>query len=119
MILDYCHSTAEGIGYSASALLYNMRQFMAEQKLPMGSMRVVLSGREVQIRSPGKSERPDGRSLRAHMHTYVRKTGPEGCFHLRLNVPWQRPSAGSGAEIHLKRIHSWLALDCRFRLDCA
>jgi hypothetical protein len=53
------------------------------------------------------------------MHTYVRKTGPEGCFHLRLNVPWQRPSAGSGAEIHLKRIHSGLALDCRFRLDCA
>jgi hypothetical protein len=118
MVLYDRDSTPEWIGYSASTLLDYVRQFMAEQKLSVGSVRVVLSRREVQVRSPGKGERPDSRSLRSHMHTHVGETGPEGRLHLRLNVPWQGPSAGSGAEIHLKRIHSRSALDCRFRLNC-
>ena len=118
MILDYGYSTAEGIGYPAGALLYNVRQFMAKQKLPVGSMRIVLSRREVKIRSPGKSERPDGRSRRSHVHTDVGEVCAERGLHFGLHITGQGPSAGSGAEIHLKRIHSRSALDCRFRLNC-
>jgi hypothetical protein len=117
VILDHGHPAAEGVGYPARALLHDVRQFMAKQKLSVRRVRIVLSGREVQIRSPSEGQSADGRCLRAYVNTNVGETGSEGFFHLRLNVSWQRPSAGAGTEIHLKRIHSRAALDYRFRLN--
>lgn len=119
VILDHGHSVAEGIGYPARSLLHNVGQFMAEQKLAVRGVRIVLSGREVQIGSPGKSDGPDGRRLGSYVHAYVGEAGAKGRLHLRLHIPRQRPAAGPWTEIHLKGVHAGTVLDCRLRLDCA
>jgi hypothetical protein len=40
------------------------------------------------------------------MDTHIREAGAEHIFHLGLNIAGQRPSAGSGLQIHLKRFDS-------------
>ena len=47
VVLDDGDSAAEGVGYSTSALLDDMGEFVAEEELSMRSVGVVLAGREV------------------------------------------------------------------------
>jgi len=119
VILDHSDSAAEGVGYPARPLLHHVRQFVAEEKLSLRRVGVVLARREVQLGAPGERDGSNGRCLRPHMHPHIREAGSEGSLHLCLDIPWQRPSAGSRTEIDLKGIHAGAALYCRFRLDCA
>jgi hypothetical protein len=96
-----------------------VRQLVPQQKLPMRSVRVVLPGREVEIASPGKRERPNRRSLRSHMHANIGEVRSQRGLHLGLHIAGQRPSAGSWAKVHLEGIHARAALDRRLLLHRA
>ena len=116
VVLNDGDSAAEGIGDASGALLHDVGKLVAEQKLSVRRVRVVLAGSEVDVRTPGKGDGPDGRGLGADMDADVGEVCAKGGFHLGLNIAGQRPSARLGPEIDLEGIDSGAALDRGFLL---
>jgi hypothetical protein len=119
LILHYRDSGSEGIGYPSGALLHDVRELVAKQELAMRRVRVILAGREVQVRAPGKCNCANGRSVRAYVDSHVGEVCVERGFHLGLNISRKRPSAGLGAQIDLEGIDAGTTLNGRFHLHRA
>jgi hypothetical protein len=119
MVLHHGHSAAEGVGHSSSALLDDMGEFVAEQKLSVRRVRVVLAGREVDVRPPREGDRADSRGFGSDVDADIGEIRAEGGFHLGLNVARQRPSTGPRTKVYLESIHSGTACAGRLLLHGA
>jgi len=72
---------------AAFLLLNDVRQFMSEQLLALITLGVVLTGREMDIRSLGIGKRADfGCFRRIAVNADIRKIGSKRVFHLGLHV---------------------------------
>jgi hypothetical protein len=86
MILHHRHAAPKGIGNAARPLLHDMRQLVAQQKLPVRRMGIVLAGCEMDIRSPRKRDSADRGRFGSHMYAHIGEAGFKRCLHLGLYV---------------------------------
>jgi hypothetical protein len=85
VVLDDGKAGAERVAHPAGALLQDVRQFVAEELLAGGGVRLEAAGGEVDVRADGEGNRADALGLRALVHAHGGEVGVEGLLHLALH----------------------------------
>jgi hypothetical protein len=116
-ILDDGHPTAKRICHPTRSLLHHMHQLVSQKNLPMWSMRIVLTGREMDICSPRKRDCANRCRFRSDVNAHIGKAGTQDTLHLCLYFAGQRPASGARWQRDWECFDSDAQLDSRLRLD--
>jgi hypothetical protein len=73
-------------------VLNDMREFVAEQLLPLHAIRLIATGREINVSARCKGQRSDLFRLWTEVYAHSRKIGTECRFHFAAHVVRQRSS---------------------------
>lgn len=106
VVLHYGSTVPKWVPHPACALLQNVRQFVAQKLLPVNAVRIVITGRKVDVRTPGECDCSNRSYFRANVNADVRKIRSHGRFHLRLYFLRQAPATILALQVDLKRIYA-------------
>jgi hypothetical protein len=102
VILHDGNTCCEGIGDAACPLLHDVLEFVAEKKLSMEGVRIVLTRSEMNLGTPGKSQSPNRSCVRANVNANVGEAGAKSALHFGLDITRKGPSTGSRLDIDLE-----------------
>ena len=114
VILTTATPEPNGLRTRPDRCLHDVRQFVAEQVLPLPAVRVVLAAREIDVGPVGEGERVDGRRFVPDVDAHVGEIGAHRVFHPLANGGRQRLTRAAPeheAVRHLKRLAAAAALN--------
>jgi hypothetical protein len=98
VIVHNCDAGPERILHTSRALLQHMRELVSEELLSPRGVRIVLAGREENVRAVCEGTRPDGTGFGSHVDANGGKIGAECRLHFLPHGVGQPLTDGSPGD---------------------